>query len=87
MSLMTKLRPLVGWVTNMTAIIERAIKQHGAKKVYDAAYGSMAGNIRPLLDCGLSINSIADAEAIGRIAYKHLTATEKASDYWDASKQ
>ena len=67
-------------------IIDRAITKHGPKKVYDAAYNSMAGNINPLLEVGLNINSMADADEIGRRAYKALTTTQKANDYWDASK-
>lgn len=66
-------------------IIDRAIAQHGAGKVYNAAYASMTGNVQPLLDCGLNINSIADADEIGRRAYRSLSATQKAVDYWDAS--
>lgn len=64
-------------------IIDRAIKQHGAKKVYDAAYAAMGGNKQPLLAVGLNANTVADMDDIGRHAFKALTAREKASDYWE----
>lgn len=68
-------------------IIDRAIKQHGAKKVHDAAYKAMAGDKQPLLDVGLNANSIADMDEIGTRAFKAMSAAEKADDYWDASQK
>jgi hypothetical protein len=65
-------------------IITRAIKIHGAKKIYEAAYKHMCNDKQPLINLGLGANTLRDANEIMSIAFDKLSATERAADYWDA---
>lgn len=57
-----------------------ACRQHGAKRVYDAAYARMSGNSAPLAALGLSAANIGAADEIGRIAFGLLSRSERAAD-------
>lgn len=67
-------------------IIDRAIKKHGAAAVYAAANARMSGDHNALLGVGLNAESLADADEIGRAAYRAMPKADQAADYWDAQK-
>ena len=69
------------------SIIGRAIKIHGAKAVYDAASARMSGDRDALVAVGLGANTLADANDIMAEAFRHLSASEKASDKWQAARE
>ncbi len=65
-------------------IIDNAIRIHGAKKVYEAAYKRMEGDKNPLRAVELGANDMGDAWEIMIKAFNSLTPAERASDYWPA---
>ncbi len=62
-----------------------ACMQHGAKRVYDAAYSRIAGNRAALAAVGLAADDIAQADDIGRVAFGLLGAADRAADLTDAA--
>jgi len=52
-----------------TDIIDNAIRIHGVKKVYEAAYKQMEGDKRPLRDIELEAKGIADVWQIMQRAF------------------
>lgn len=61
-----------------------ACQQHGAKKVYDAAYAFMRKDMTALPSVGLKNPAgIAEADYIGSKVFKMLGAVDKAQDLTD----
>lgn len=59
---------------------EQAIKQHGAAKVYRAAYEAMKNNRQPLLDMGFPTATAGVAYLIMRDAFNAMSEAERAID-------
>lgn len=58
-----------------------ACHEHGAQKVYDAAYKRIAGDHNALLAVGLpDAKTMGEADEIGRIAYGLMGTVDKAVD-------
>ena len=58
-----------------------ACHSHGSKKVYDAAYAFMTGNLNALPVVGLrNPNSVAEADYIGSKVFKMLGHIDVAND-------
>ena len=69
---------------NMT--FDEAIQQHGAMAVFEAAAEGECGDLTPLRELGLVVETIRDAEMISTAAYRRLSVEEKAQCYWEASQ-
>lgn len=57
-----------------------AIKQHGAKAVYQAACRALEGDNQPLAELGFSASRLSDAWHIQSQAYRRLTPGERAAE-------
>ena len=57
-----------------------ACLKHGARCVYDAAHKRMAGNPAPLAALGLFATTIAEADAMARVAFGLMSGNDKAAD-------
>lgn len=67
-------------------IIAAAVRAHGAKAVYDAAYRRMAGDRAALPAVGIAdVRTLADADRIGRIAFAMLSPADRSADAADAT--
>jgi len=55
-----------------TDIIDNAIRKHGVKKVYEAAYKRMEGDKRPLCEVELEAKGMADVWQIMQRAFASL---------------
>lgn len=68
--------------------IQRAIQDHGAKAVYQAATAHMAGDkVNGLAKVGLSATTMGEVFAIQTEAYKQMGEADKAIDYAMASAE
>ena len=65
---------------------DSAIQQHGAMAVFEAAAEGECGDLTPLRNLGLIVESITDAEEIASAAYRRLSEEEKTQCYWEASQ-
>lgn len=57
-----------------------AIRQHGARAVYQAAIDRLQGNARPLASIGLSAPDLAEANRIMSAAFAELGPADRAID-------
>lgn len=63
-----------------------ACDTYGAKTVYDAAYRRIAGDRNALLKVGLpDVETIAEADRIGSVAYRTMSASSQAADLADVT--
>ena len=58
---------------------------HGAKRVYDAAMARFSGDEKKLSAVGLAAADVAEANAIGNVAFAMMNTSERAADLADAS--
>ena len=65
--------------------IKSACMEHGAKAIYEAACKRMEGIVDALDFCGLSAETIADADSIASVAFQFLDPNTKAIDLANAS--
>lgn len=82
----TKYRTQVSAYGQFHLTVDVAIQKHEAMKVFETAAEGERGNPAPLLELGLIIEKLDDAERISYAAYKRLTVAEKAANYWEASQ-
>lgn len=62
-------------------LIQSAIRQHGAKTVYDAAHRHMAGDkVRGLASVGLAAENMGDVVSVSSAAYKEMGPAAQAID-------
>ena len=64
--------------------IQAAIREHGARKVYQVANAAFA-NRAALQEVGLSAANMADVNAVQSAAFAELGPADKAIDYAQAS--
>lgn len=68
--------------------IQKAIQEHGARAVYEAATAHMAGDTaRGLASVGLSADTMGQVFAVQTEAYKQMGEADKAIDYAQAGAQ
>lgn len=68
--------------------IQKAIQEHGARAVYEAATAHMAGDTaRGLALVGLSADTMGQVFAVQTEAYKQLGEADKAIDYASAGAE
>lgn len=65
-------------------IINEAIKNHGAKSVYNAAVAHMEGDGKALANVDLEAANMGAAYTIMTTAHKQMSPRDQAADYWDA---
>lgn len=59
---------------------QQAIREHGAKVVYQAACAALNGDYSSLLELGIEATDLGDAWRVQTSAYKSMTPGERAGE-------
>lgn len=63
--------------------IIRACRKHGARTVHDASYAALVGRDAALRACGLQASGLIEMHHINAVAYKSMSASERAAELAD----
>lgn len=60
--------------------IQRAVAEHGAEAVYQAACAAMEGDYSKLAEMGIDVATLGDAWRVQTAAYKSMSTGERAKE-------